>query len=360
MPTKESEFLAEGRASSTPYKQRLFMGVLDSFGVHDCSTRVRPGRFFDDYEIFLPQGMRFSKIEALLEDIGIHMRSVSIPKGRVSMSNGSYIVSIQKRTVSSPDMPDLLKRCFSKSRGLIPIALGVDKSGKDIFFDLNKMPNLLVSGATGSGKSVLLHNIIVSAMCSMSQVILVDPKYVEFSMYDSMIGRSNILNTASELKGLLESYLIPKMNATFEKLRVFKCRNVVEFNNKYPKLRINPTVLVIDEWADLFYSDKTIVKSISGLAAKCRAAGISIVLATQRPSADVISGIIKANFPGRIALKVSSSVDSRIILDKTGAERLTEKGEGIILNESGQYKYFKTGYIENIGRFLNENFTRCH
>lgn len=358
MLTREMGFLAKNQNSSASYKQRLFLNVIESFGISDCSVRARPGKFFDDYEIFLPQGMRFNKIESILEDIGIHMRAVSVPKGHVSMSRGSYIVSIQKRTVSSPDMAGLMSRCLSKKSGLIPLALGVDKKGEDIFFDLNKMPNLLVAGATGSGKSVLLHNIILGSMASLSQVILVDPKYVEFSMYESSLGASNIINTASELKSLLQDYLIPKMNDTFKTLKIFKCRNVSEFNQKYPKIKITPTVIVIDEWADLFYSDKSLVKDVSELAAKCRAAGISIVLATQRPSADVISGIIKANFPGRISLKVSSSTDSRIILDRSGAENLLEKGEGIFIDESGSYKYFKTGYIENIGRFINENFTR--
>ena len=343
---------------SISFKQKTFLDILSSFGISNCSVKVRSGKFFDDYDILLPRGFRFSKIEKILDDIGVQTRSISRPQGSLSMRKGSYTVRVQKKSVASPDMMSLFVEAHSRADLLVPIGLGCDSYGESIIFDLNKMPNLIVAGATGSGKSVLLHNIIISAMTSSSQVILVDPKYVEFSMYRSHLGDSNVINSSEELKNLINLYLVPKMNETFLTLQYFNCRNVTEFNKKYPQIRISPTVLVIDEWADLFYSDKSLVDDISKLAAKCRAAGISIVLATQRPSSDVISGIIKANFPGRIALRVASQIDSRIILDKAGAENLTEKGDGIIFDESGAYKQFKTGYIEDIGRFLNENFIR--
>jgi S-DNA-T family DNA segregation ATPase FtsK/SpoIIIE len=338
------------------FKEKVFLETLVSFGIKNCSVNVREGRFFDNYDISLPRGVRFSKVESIIDDLGIQMRSKSRPVGSLNMSKGCYSVKIQKKTVDSPVMENLLSKC-NDTDFLLPIALGVDENGEDIFFDLNNLPNLIAAGATGSGKSVLLHNIILSAMHSGCEIILADPKFVEFSFYKNFIKAKNLVNNAAQFKKIL-SGLNKKMNDRFKILNIFGCRNVLEFNIKNPEIKMNPIVLVVDEWADLYYSDKTLKDDICSIAAKCRAAGISIVLATQRPSTDVISGTIKANFPGRIALRVSSGVDSRIILDKVGAEKIVEKGSGIFLDPSGSYVSFKNGYIKDVGGYLSENFTR--
>ena len=231
--------------------------------------------------------------------------------------------------------------------------MGTCNDGNDLIVDLNSIPNLLIGGTTGSGKSVLLHNIILSQLNFGAKVYLVDPKYVEFSMYKDAFKVEKIDNSVEEFKLTLNE-LFEIMNYRYNLMRKFRSRNIKEYNNnKFVKNPFKPIVMIIDEWADLCLQDKSLQESLCLIAQKGRASGISIVLATQRPSVNVISGLIKANFPGRICLRVATSIDSKVIIDSLGGEQITEVGCGLYLDGSLRKPIkFKTPYISDVEKFL--------
>lgn len=335
---------------SSSEKTDNMRGLLSDFGIKLSKVEVDESRYFDRYKISLSRGSRFSKIESVLDDIGLTLRSVSKPKGELNMPNGSYDIIIQKKYIESPDMKSMISRIPSEMT--IPVALGVDLAGNDIFFDLNEIPNLLVAGTTGSGKSVLLHNIILSLLKSGNTVFVVDPKLVEFSCYNKA-GKSVFVGSTEEFFKKTIDFLSLEISKRFQIFGRLGCRNISDFNKKFSK-SFQPIVLVIDEWADLAMKNNSYQSMLCKIAQIGRAAGISIVLATQRPSADIISGKIKANFPGRIALRVASSVDSRVIIDDVGAENLKNKGSGIFIGGDGVALRFRTGYIEDVENYIKE------
>lgn len=332
-------------------KKDLIGLLLDSFDIkYKYINKYKKG-FVDVYDICPVFGTKISKLNGLLDELGMYLRSFDAPSGYVVPSEGVYRVEIQTEPIVSKELEDLF--CLDIGDKVIPTCIGTTSSGLDLFIDLNCIPNLLIGGTTGSGKSVLLHNIILSQINFGSDLYLVDPKYVEFSMYKNFLGVSKIDNSVEEFKiTLLE--LFEKMNYRYNLMKKFKARNIKEYNNNINvKNKFSPIVIVIDEWADLCLQDKKLQDNLCLIAQKGRAAGISIVLATQRPSVNVISGLIKANFPGRICLRVASSVDSKVIIDTAGGETLTETGCGLYLDGSLKKPVkFKTPYISNIDIFL--------
>lgn len=323
--------------------------ILSSFGVRHSNISMDEGRYFDRYALTLEAGIKHSKVSSIMSEIGLLLKSKSCPSGVVNMQNGTYDISIQKSGISNPNMVDMIKS-LSKEDGLINLALGLDSCGNSIYFDLNSIPNLLIGGTTGSGKSVLMHNLILSCIFSSNpEVVLVDPKRVEFSAYQGLV--SKIIKDYDDLEEYLK-VLEGKMNARYCVLENFKLRDISSFNRKFKTIKMKPISIFIDEWADIFMSRPHIQESLCKIAQKGRAAGISFVLATQRPSADIISGVIKANFPGRIALRVASGHDSRVIMDSMGAENIEEKGMGYFISGSGSRILFKTGYIKNLEEVL--------
>jgi len=323
--------------------------LLDSFGVRHVSVEVEEGAYFDRYKVRLSKGVKVSKIKSVIPEIGMHLRSFASPSGKICMSEGIYEIVIQTKPIRSPNMQDLISE-LDHEDNLIGVALGIDSDGERVSFDLNRIPNILIGGTTGSGKSVLLHNIILGCkFSSESKMFLVDPKRVEFSIYENFA--DGILKSAEEFKIFL-SDLFLEMEKRYEVFERFKCRDISEFNSRFKTIAFRPIVVVVDEWADIYMSDPSIQNDLCKIAQKGRASGISFVLATQRPSTDIISGVIKANFPGRIALRVASGHDSRVILDSQGAENINEKGSGIFVDGSGTIKKFKTGYIKNIQEVL--------
>lgn len=324
--------------------------ILGSFGIKFLRINVDEGNYFDEYDIEIPRGVRFSKIENILTDIGIYLRACKKPEGFVKMRKGAYCIRVQKEEMLSPDMMPLILKNLDDSR-TINMTVGVGSSGEAISFDLNLVPNILIGGTTGSGKSVLMHNLIMNCIIQGGvDIRLVDPKRVEFSMYENKIF-GKVYKTIEEFKNLL-SELEMEMNSRYILFERYGVRNISEYNNTFPNRKLNSIVTFIDEWADLSMSDSSVQFELCKIAQKCRASGISIVLATQRPSSDVISGIIKANFPGRIALRVASNQDSRVILDTAGAENLKGKGNGYINLGDGNISVFRTGFIPNIPQEL--------
>tara|TARA_Y100000287_G_C14220875_1_gene356216 strand:+ start:433 stop:1533 length:1101 start_codon:yes stop_codon:yes gene_type:complete len=313
-----------------PKKEERFFSLLKSFGVKADYVSLKSKRFFDVYDIKLSPGVRSSKIDRMLVDLGLSIGSHAHPVGYPVLRDGVYRVEVQKEELESPSLSDVIGEFNAKD--FAPIALGADHHGDFFSVDLNKLPNLLVGGTTGSGKSVLLHSFILSLIKKEACLYLVDPKTVEFSMYSDLDCVKSLVNTVDDADVLIQE-VRDLMETRFVYLSKSKARSAAEYNKRVSaENRMKPIVIVVDEWADLVLQNKEIQKTLCLVAQKGRAAGISIILATQRPSCRVISGLIKANFPGRVAMKVASAVDSRVILDCNGAEKITDVGTGLYLD----------------------------
>jgi len=333
-------------------EEKLFC-LLKSFGINANYIKLDRKRFFDVYDVKLSNGVRSSRLDKVLVDIGMAMSSHSHPVGFPVMKDGIYRVEIQREEIISP----IFEQAYNAlpKDYYAPVALGTDSLGELSFVDLNTLPNLLVGGTTGSGKSVLLHSFILSLLGTNALLYLVDPKMVEFGVYSEFSSVRSIVHSAEEANLLIEE-LRAFMEVRFSHLHKSGTRNAVEYNMGVSQdKRMKPVVMIVDEWADLVLQDKNIQKSLCLVAQKGRAAGISIILATQRPSCRVISGLVKANFPGRIALKVASAVDSRVILDCGGAEKITDVGSGLYLNGNiSKPMLFRAPHITDIKHELSK------
>jgi S-DNA-T family DNA segregation ATPase FtsK/SpoIIIE len=240
---------------------------------------------------------------------------------------------------------------FQNSDAALPVAMGVVRNGRRLVADLAQMPHLLVAGTTGSGKSMALHAIINSMILRGSAVrlALIDPKRIEFSHYIGMPQLYAPIARDAEASITLLKALVSDMEARFARLQKAKCRDITQYRGAMPHI-----VVVVDEFADLMMVSRRIAQDlICRLAQKSRACGIHIVLATQRPSTDVVTGLIKANFPSRISCQVSSAVDSRVVLDRNGAERLTGKGDAILDCPGNRFVRLKGVYLSEADIMLN-------
>ncbi len=334
-----------------PKREEKLFRLLHSFGIKTESVSLDRRKFFDVYDVKLSSGVRSSKIDKVLIDIGMSMESHAHPVGTPIMKEGVYRIEIQREEIDSPTF-DEVYQSFHKNH-YAPIALGTDSLGESFSVDLNSIPNLLVGGTTGSGKSVLLHSFILSLIGSDANLYLIDPKMVEFGIYSDLKCVKSLVHTAEEADQVIGE-VKDLMDSRFHYLHKTRSRNVVEYNKKVDqRSKMQPIVIVVDEWADIVLQNKDIQKTLCLVAQKGRAAGISIILATQRPSCRVISGLIKANFPGRVALKVASAVDSRVIMDARGAEKITDVGTGFYLDGGlSKPKLFRAPFIVDIEKEL--------
>jgi len=335
----------------TPNKEERFFSLLNSFGVKAEYVKLENKKFFDVYDIKLSPGVRSSKLDRMLVDLGMAIESHAHPVGYPVLRDGVYRIEVQKAELESPTFQSVARSFDASSYS--PIALGSDHHGEPLFVDLNRIPNLLVGGTTGSGKSVLLHSFILSLLKCDACLYLIDPKTVEFSMYSDLDSVKSLVHTVEDAHLLIED-VRGLMETRFTYLSKAKVRSASEYNERVsPEKRMRPVVIVVDEWADLVLQDKDIQKPLCLVAQKGRAAGISIILATQRPSCRVISGLIKANFPGRIALKVASAIDSRVILDSNGAEKISDVGTGLYVDGSiSKPALFRAPYISDVSAEL--------
>lgn len=326
-------------------KEDILGNILRSFGIRYQYISCYENQYFDIFEIKLDLGTKLSKLDSVMMDVGLALCSKSPPRGYPVLDRGVFRVEVQKHNIPSPALEDFV---FPNSDCYSPIALGIDHAGSPIIVDLNSIPNLLVAGATGSGKSMLLHSIILSLLANKNLVYLVDPKMVEFSYYKEYEGVVEIHHDADKTLQLIKDLNLI-MEDRFRLLKSMGLRHAKEAPN------IKPIVLIIDEWADMISHCKDMEKHISMLAQKGRAAGISIVLATQRPSSKVVSGLIKANFIGRVCMRVSSATDSRIILDQNGGEKIREIGTGLFIDgNSSEPIFFKSPNIQSIPQTIKK------
>lgn len=330
-----------------PKKEEHLFSLLGSFGVKAEYVKLESKKFFDIYDVKLAPGVRSSKIDRLLVDLGMAIESHAHPVGYPVLKDGVYRIEVQREELESPSLSSVIESFDSLAYS--PIALGSDHHGEPFSVDLNKIPNLLLGGTTGSGKSMLLHSMILSLIKDDACLYLVDPKTVEFAMYSELDAVKSLVHTVEDAAHLIDD-VRSLMETRFSHLSKAKVRSASEYNKCVsPDNRMRPIVVVVDEWADLVLQDKDIQKPLCLVAQKGRAAGISIILATQRPSCRVISGLIKANFPGRIAMKVASAVDSRVILDANGADKISDIGTGLYVDGSmAKPALFRAPFIESV------------
>ncbi len=296
------------------------------------------------FDLKLLPGSKFKQIEKHATEIALGMKAISDPLIYPVTTEGVVRVEIMTSNQDTVNWHDIIiSNEFLKTNCILPLALGKLRNGKNLIVDLQKMPHLLVGGVTGSGKSIILHSIINSILESKRNVefALIDVKKVEFSYYSSInCLYSEIANDSVGAANVLDE-LINEMESRFLEFKKHGCRNIETYHKDMPYI-----VVVIDEFADLMMAGKKAIQErVCRLAQKSRACGIHLVVATQRPSADVVTGLIKANFPARISCKVSASINSRIMLDRNGAEKLLGNGDAIIDCGDFSFNRFKAGYL---------------
>jgi len=338
-PAKHSR--GHDEASLTAMARMLEKKLMD-YRVEGEVIAVQPGPVVTQFEFEPAPGTKVSRIVALQEDLARSMSAVSV---RVAGNiPGKSVVGIElpneeREMVYMQEV--LASKEFSDKKHLLPLALGVDISGHPVVADLARMPHLLIAGTTGSGKSVGVNGMICSMLMTHSprdlRLIMVDPKMLELSMYNDIphLLVPVVIDPHKAAKAL--AWAVYEMERRYRLMSEAKVRNLEGYNKAVSKVadaeRLPYIVIVIDELADLMMvAGKEVEQSICRLAQKARAAGLHLILATQRPSVDVITGLIKANLPTRISFQVSSRIDSRTILDSMGAEQLLGHGDSLLLS----------------------------
>ncbi len=335
--------------------QRLIKQALEDFNIRIASIKATVGPTVTLYEIVPEAGIRISKIKNLEDDIALSLSALQIRIIAPMPGKGTIGIEVPNKNPQIVSMQSVIasKRFVDDKKCDLPVAIGRTITNEVFMFDLCKTPHLLVAGATGQGKSVGLNAIITSLLYkkhpSELKFVMVDPKMVEFSIYAKIErhylaklpnAEKPIVTESADAVATLNSLVI-EMEDRYRLLVSANVRNIKEYNAKFIERRLNPQkghrflpyiVAVVDEFADLIaVAGREIDQPISRIAAKARAVGIHMILATQRPDTKVITGTIKSNFPSRIAFKVASMIDSRTILDAPGANRLIGRGDMLIV-----------------------------
>ena len=327
----------------------ILEATLKSFGIHASVGEINCGPTITSFEVHPPVGVKVQKIKALEKDIALNLQAKSIRiiapiPGKAAV--GVEVPSIYPQQVSLKEM--LVHYQQTRKRFTIPLLLGKTVTGDYLMTDLTRMPHLLIAGATGSGKSVCINTIVMSILMNSCpeeiRLLMIDPKKVELTQYSTL--PHMIAPVITEAHGAYAAlqWLVKEMQTRYEILKQLALRNITAFNNRRIKKDIEDSldleipekmpliVAIIDEFADLMMvSSSDLETPIARIAQMARAVGIHLILATQRPSREVITGIIKANFPCRIAFKVSSRINSQIIIDESGADSLLGNGDLLFL-----------------------------
>ncbi|HEV7178790.1 MAG TPA: DNA translocase FtsK [Candidatus Baltobacteraceae bacterium] len=318
-------------------RAHILEDTLGSFGVGAKVTHIERGPSITRYELKPERGVKISKIASLSDDLALALAATSIRIEAPIPGKSAVGIEVPNQTVSIVAIREILEAL--PNRGVVPplwMALGKDITGRPVFGDLGKMPHLLVAGATGSGKSVCLNTIIASLLVSATpdqvQMLMIDPKRVELTVYNGIPHLIKDVITDARLAAGALFEMTKEMDSRYERFAKAGVRKIEEYNAKFPEEKLPYVVIIIDELADLMLvAPAKVETTIMRIAQLARATGIHLIVATQRPSVDVITGLIKANIPSRIAFAVSSQVDSRTILDMAGAERLLGRGDMLYL-----------------------------
>jgi len=320
---------------------QILKGKLGEFGIEAEVKNVNIGPIITQYELEPAKGIKVSKFSSLADDLALAIKAKSIRVQAPIPGRGLIGIEIPNLTRDMIYLRDLLlSEEMHAMTSKLAFGLGKDIAGKPLVADLTKMPHLLIAGATGSGKSVCINTIIMSLIMRTTpddlRLILIDPKRVELAGYNDLPHLIGQVVTDPDTALETMYWAVKEMERRYEMLQEAKARDIISYNEKISEGeeldRLPYIVIIVDEFADLIMtSGKDIELPITRLAQMARAVGIHLILATQRPSIKVITGIIKANFPARIAFQVSSRVDSRVILDMIGAERLLGNGDMLFL-----------------------------
>jgi S-DNA-T family DNA segregation ATPase FtsK/SpoIIIE len=318
-------------------RSHVLEDTLASFGVGAKVVHIERGPSITRYELKPERGVKISKIASLADDIALALAATSVRIEAPIPGKSAVGIEVPNKTVSVVAIREILEAL--PQRGVVPplwMALGKDITGRPVFGDLGKMPHLLVAGATGSGKSVCLNTIIASLLVSATpdqvQMLMIDPKRVELTVYNGIPHLIKEVITDARMAAGALFEMTKEMDVRYERFAKAGVRKIEEYNAKFPDEKLPYVVIIIDELADLMLvAPAKVETTIMRLAQLARATGIHLIVATQRPSVDVITGLIKANIPSRIAFAVSSQVDSRTILDMAGAERLLGRGDMLYL-----------------------------
>jgi S-DNA-T family DNA segregation ATPase FtsK/SpoIIIE len=309
---------------------RELISVLNSFGVRGKIISMTSGPVVNFFEFIPESGIRATRIVQLSEDIAIAMRLPGIRIVAPVPTSGAVGFEIPRKKRNIVKLSEIFNSP-SAEKMKIPLTIGKDIYGKPFVIDLHKLPHLLVAGTTGSGKSVLLNTIIISLLLRFTpdelKFILVDPKMLEFSLYSGI--PNLITDVITSPKGAIDvlRWAVEEMISRYQTMKKNQAKNLDDFIEKTGE-KMPRIVIVIDEFADLMVSSaRKVEEYVMRLSQMARAAGIHLILTTQRPSADVVTGIIKSNLPARIALRVSDKINSRVILDTNGAETLLGQGD---------------------------------
>jgi len=360
----------------------LLEKTFQDFGLNIKVVGIHTGPVVTQYEVALETGLRLNKVTNLADDLALTLavpsvRIVAPLPGRTTV--GIEVPNDQRRTVRLKEVISATANKAAKFK--LPIYLGMDVEGRPLVYDMATMPHLLIAGRTGTGKSVCLNTILLSFLFSRTpdecRLILIDPKQVEFSDYSQLPHLMTPVVTKNEKAEAILAWAVDKMEERYELLRKARVRNIASYNElggpeiyrrvqpstdeerRATPVRLPYIVIVIDEVGDLIMAMKKDVEShIIRLAQKSRAAGIHLILATQRPTVDVITGLIKSNLPARICFQVSSRADSAVVLDEKGAEKLLGMGDMLFLQPGsstiirGQGAYVDDREIERVTKAL--------
>jgi S-DNA-T family DNA segregation ATPase FtsK/SpoIIIE len=395
-PAPERRNNPELSDSALGRKAELLHGVLEDFGIKGTITGVHPGPVITLFELEPARGTKSARVIGLADDIA---RSMSAVSARVAVIPGRDAIGIElpnqnremvflRELLEAPD--------FAKGKGALPLALGKTIAGAPVIVDLARMPHLLIAGTTGSGKSVAINAMILSLLYRLSpeqcRFIMIDPKMLELSVYDDIPHLLTPVVTDPRKAITALKWTVGEMNVRYERMCKLGVRNITGFNQKvsrakvqgrplvrtvqtgfdeetgeaiYERENIDDTpmpyiVVVIDEMADLMMvAGKDIEYAVQRLSQMARAAGIHLIMATQRPSVDVITGTIKANFPSRVSFQVTSKIDSRTILGEQGAEQLLGAGDMLSMAAGGRIMrahgpFVSDEEVERVVNFLKE------
>ena len=349
---------------------------LKNFNVHATLARITPGPVVTMFEVRPAPGVKATRITNLANDLAMSLKAVSVRMQAPVPGSDTVGVEVPNEKRVTVHFREIVENDnFRQAKSLLTVALGKDTGGRPVSADLAKMPHLLVAGATGAGKSVCLNAIILSLLYRARpdevQMILVDPKRVELSMYADLPHLVHPVVTDMDLTKNALLWAIDEMNRRLSLFSKVKVRNITGYNERQARLRAEVEaggsmpvdvetgepedlsnmpflVIIVDELADLMMvKRKEVEGSIVRLAQLARAAGIHLIIATQRPSVDVVTGIIKANFPCRIAFKVTSSQDSRTIIDGAGAEKLLGMGDMLFKPNGGMIQRLHGAFVSD-------------
>jgi len=366
-------------AEQNANKNRI-VEVLRNFGIEIDAIKATVGPTITLYEITPAQGVRISKIRNLEDDIALSLKAMGIRIIAPIPGKGTIGIEVPNAKASIVSMESVLNsKKFQETTMDLPCAMGKTITNEVFMFDLAKMPHLLVAGATGQGKSVGLNAILTSLLYKKHpaemKIVLVDPKMVEFSIYSKIDkhflakvpddSSSPIITDTTKVVRTLNSLCV-EMDARYELLMAAGERNIKDYNKKFIARKLNPEnghrfmpyiVVVIDEYGDLIMTaGKEIELPIARIAQKARAVGIHMIIATQRPTTNIITGTIKANFPARIAFKVAQGIDSKTILDRMGANQLIGRGDMLFLQGNEpirvQCAFVDTPEVDAINEFI--------